>query len=90
MVVTNTNVSIDSLLPQAGSDSKGRKIAFIDGESKLLQNDTLTLTGATTIDYAVLSIDSTGASETHTISGKVITLTSATGSATVSGIVVYR
>lgn len=87
--MTNVNISIDSLLPQAGSDSKGRKIAFIDGAAKAAQNDTLTLGGATAIVYASVSIDATGASETNTISGNVLTLTSAT-TGTVSGIIIYR
>lgn len=87
--MTNVTVNIDQLLPQAGSDSKGRKIAYIDSAAKAAQSDTVTLGGATSIVHAQLKIDATGATETHTLSTNVITLTSATTGA-VSGIVIYR
>lgn len=87
--MANVNVSVDQLLPQSGSDSQGRKMTILSGETKAAQNDTITLSGASSVDYAILSIDATGASETHTISGNVVTLTSAT-TGTVSGIIVYK
>ena len=87
--MADVKISTDQLLPQAGSDSSGRKFAFIDSVAKATQNDTITLVSESTIEYAVISIDATGTSETHTISGNEITLTSAT-TGTVSGIIVYR
>jgi len=87
--MTNVNINEDKLLPQAGSDSEGRTFSFVTSAAKAAQNDTITLTSAKVIDWAILTIDATGASEDYTISGNVITLTSATTGA-VSGIIISR
>lgn len=87
--MANVDINEDKLLTQAGTDGEGRKFSFVASATKAAQNDTLTLRSASEIVYVVLSIDATGASETHTISGNVITLTSIT-TGTVSGIVVFK
>jgi len=87
--MTNVNLNEDALLPQAGTDSKGRKLSFVNSATKAAQNDTITLNGANSIDWAILTIDATGAAETYTPSGNVITLTSTTTGA-VSGVILYR
>ena len=87
--MANVNISIDEFNPQAGSDSKGRRESIFEGVTKAAQNDTITLVGATAVVLANIKIDATGVNETHTISGNVITLTSAT-TGTVSGRIIYR
>ncbi|NCC99956.1 MAG: hypothetical protein EOL95_09705 [Bacteroidia bacterium] len=62
---------------------------MIDSKAKAAQNDTWTVKNITQlIDIINIKVDATGASETHTFSGKVITLTSATTGAC-TGYVVY-
>lgn len=87
--MANVNAEGEQVYPQAGADAKGRKIAFIDSATKAAQNDTVTVGNADEVVWAALTIDATGASEPYTISGNVITLTSATTGA-VSGVVLYR
>ena len=88
--MTNVNVSVDQLLPQAGSDLKGRRFALLSGAAKAAQNDTITLVGATKIVAVIgLVTDTAGAAEGFTFATNVLTLTSAT-TGTVSGIVVYQ
>lgn len=87
--MANVNTSIDQLLPQAGSDSAGRRFSFLSGATKAAQNDTVTITGANSVKYAFITNDSDGAFDPVTISGNVITLTSA-DTGTVSGVIVYN
>ena len=87
--MANVNATVQELLPQAGSDMKGTKIGFLNSATKATQNDTVTVTNATTVDYAILTIDADGTEESVTISGNVITCTDLTTGA-VSGLVVYR
>ena len=90
--MTNVNTAAVEISPQSGADSKGRKLGLIDSAAKAAQNDTVTVTNASTVsDIQVLSCihDATGAWEAHTVSGNVITLTSATtGAKTIQ--VLYR
>ena len=76
--MANVNVAAEEILPQAGADSKGRKLGLIDSAAKASQNDTVTVTNATSVQVLSAIHDATGAFETHTVSGNVITLTSAT------------
>lgn len=87
--MANINISIDELLPQAGSDSKGRKIAFIDGATKATASDTITAGGITAVVWACITDDTTGVLDPVTLSTNVITLTGAT-TGTVSGWFIYR
>ena len=44
--MANVNVAAEEILPQAGADSKGRKLGLIDSVAKVAQNDTVTVTNA--------------------------------------------
>ena len=77
-MATNVNVTPSEILPQAGADSSGVKFKKIDSVAKAAQNDTVTVLGATAVEVVSAIDDTTGAFETHTVSGNVITLTSAT------------
>ena len=87
--MTNVNAALKELCPLGGADGAGRKIGFLDSATKAAQNDTVTITNATVVDYAILTIDADGTEEAVTISSNEITLTDATTGA-VSGLVVYR
>ena len=89
MVLVDTDVQAVVLLPQAGSDSKGRKIGLIDSVAKATQNDTVTVLNAVNVQVLSCIDDTTGAFETHTVSGNVITLTSATTGAKTIQILYY-
>ncbi len=86
--MANINISVDQLLPQAGSDNAGRRISFSNSVTKVAQNDTVTLTGAATVVFALFTTDADGVADPVTISGNVITLTSATAGP-VSGVIVF-
>ena len=87
--MTNVNAVVVEVRPIGGTSLGGHKIGFLDSAAKAAQNDTVTVQNAAEVIWAGISIDATGASETNTISGNVITLTSATTGA-VSGMVYYR
>lgn len=87
--MANVNQSATQLLPQAGATMAGLRVGFINSATKAAQNDTVTVPNVSVIEWAMLTIDATGAAETYTVSANVITLTSATTGA-VSGIIVYR
>ena len=76
--MTNVNAAALQVLPQAGSDSSGYRLAYIDSVAKAAQNDTVTVTNASTVLVLSAVDDTTGAFETHTVSGNVVTMTSAT------------
>ena len=76
--MTNVNVAATRLLPQAGAGSAGQKMGYILAGGKAAQNDTWTVTNASKVLKAFITVDATGAAEAHTISANVITLTSAT------------
>ena len=88
-MVTNTNVTAEEIMPQAGSNLKGWKLGWVNSQAKAAQNDTWTVMNAVEVLWAVITTDADGVADPVTISGNVITLTSAT--ATVgSGIILYR
>lgn len=78
MAATNTNVTAEEIYPQAGADNKARKLALVDSVAKAAQNDTFTVQNASSIQVLSIIDDATGAFETHTVSGNVVTMTSAT------------
>jgi len=87
--MTTTSYAISRLCPIGGVNSAGKKIGYIEAGAKAAQNDTWTCTNAKTISTATkITVDATGAAEPYTISGNVITLTSATATAC-SGLIVY-
>jgi len=87
--MTNVSLTATEVAPLAGATNSGWKVGFIDSGAKAAQNDTWTVTNASTVIWGAFSIDSTGASETFTLSSNVITLTSATTGAT-SGLILYK
>ena len=80
-MATNTNLVAEEIYPQAGADLKGYKVGYIDSGAKAAQNDTWTVKNASALQVLSAQLDATGAAEPHTISGNVITLTGATGTA---------
>jgi len=87
--MTNVNAAAEELYPQAGADLKGRKLGLVDSVAKAAQNDTVTITNASSVQVVSAIDDTTGAFETHTVSGNVVTMTSATtGAKTLT--VLYR
>jgi len=87
--MANVDVSTTKRLPQTSKDGEGNRIDYINGVTKVAQNDTLTITGAATIEWALITDDTTGAVDEVTLSTNVITLTAAT-TGTVSGIIYYK
>ena len=88
-MTTNTNLAATELNPVGGTTNAGFKLGFIDSGAKAAQNDTWTITNATVVKLAWPTLDATGAAETHTISGNIITLTGGTGTAC-SALVLYK
>ena len=89
MSVTNTNVNVVRCGSTVGSNKQRYKLGYIDSGAKAAQNDTWTVKNIKQlIGVASATLDATGASEPFTVSGNVITLTGATGSAC-SALVIY-
>lgn len=76
--MTNVNAQAIQMIPGSPADSKGRRLGIIDSVAKAAQNDTVTITNASSVQVVSAIDDTTGAFETHTVSGAVITMTSAT------------
>ena len=87
--MTDVKTSVVQLAPLGAATNAGVKIGLLASTAKAAQNDTVTITNAASVLHAELQIVATGAAEPHTISGKTITLTSATATA-VQGIVYYK
>ena len=87
--MTNVNVSATELNPVGGTTNDGWRKGFINSGAKAAQNDTWTVTNAKEVVWAVITTDADGVADPVTISGNVITLTSATASAG-SGEILYR
>lgn len=88
-MTANVNLTAEQLSPVGGNTNAGHKVGLITAGAKAGQNDTWTVTNAKQIIRAFTTVDATGASGTHTISGNVITLTSETTGAH-SALVIYR
>jgi len=86
--MTNVNVTPVDASPLGSVSNAGWRTGVFNAQTKAAQNDTLTVSDAKKVLFAVVQVDATGASETNTVATNVITLTSAT-TGTVSGIVVY-
>lgn len=87
--MTNVNVTATEIAPLGGSTNAGLKLGFIDSVSKAAQNDTITVTNASSVSLYLGNDDSAGTVEVPTISGNVVTLTSAATEAT-SALIVYK
>jgi hypothetical protein len=89
MGAANVNVTVTELAPLGGATNAGLKIGLLKTATKAAANDTLTVTNAAAISYAILTIDADGTEEAVTIATNIITLTDST-TGTVSGLVIYR
>ena len=88
--MTNANTTVVKIT-QIGTNKYGDKKGYFKAVAKAAQNDTITIIGIKQlVKVSSLILDATGAWETHTVSGKAITCTSATGSAYISGEIIYR
>lgn len=88
-MATNTNIAATEVVPLGGANNDGYRLGYVSAGAKAAQNDTWTITNASTVLLAWLTLDATGASENHTISTNVITLAGATGTAC-SGLILYK
>ena len=87
--MTNVNQAVEEMSPLGGARNDKKKLGYLNSAVKAAQNDTVTVTNATTVEWACLTIDADGTEEAVTISSNVITLTDAT-TGNVSGLVVYQ
>ena len=87
--MANVNATAVQLSPIGGSTNAGVRVFLLRSTTKAAQNDTVTVTNVNTIEHADLRIVATGAAETYTVSGNVITCTSAT-TGNVRGIIIAR
>jgi hypothetical protein len=76
--MTNVNAATTQVSPLGGALNDGTRLVYLASTAKAAQNDTVTITGVTTVVKAFLQIVATGAAEPYTVSGNVITCTSAT------------
>lgn len=76
--MTNVNVTVERLAENGLASNSGLKFGVIDSATKAAQNDTLTVTNATTVIMAVAITDADGVADPVTISTNVLTLTGAT------------
>lgn len=89
MGAATVNAEVVRIYPATAVNNSGEQMGYIASTAKVAQNDKIKITNANTIIHANLSIVTTGASETYTISGNEITLTSAT-TGHVRGFIYYK
>jgi hypothetical protein len=87
--MTNVNLVATELAQNGGTNNGGYRMGYIDSGAKAAQNDTWTVTNASTVLLVFATVDATGAAEPHTLSTNVVTLTSATATAC-SAFVIYK
>ena len=87
--MTNVNVTAERLAENGLASNSGLKIGFVDSAAKAAQNDTWTVGNAKEVVMAVLTTDADGVADRVTISGNVLTLTSARATAA-SGYIIFR
>lgn len=87
--MANVNATVEEIAPNGLTSMSGYKLGYLSSTTKAAQNDTVTITNASEVIHASIQIAATGAAEPNTISGKVITATSAT-TGSVKGLVLYR
>lgn len=91
MSVATVETNIVELFPIVAGNKYNEKIGYFTGVAKAATNDKIKILNIDKIEQVLsLKLDATGAWETHTVSTNEITCTSATGSATVSGLIRYR
>jgi len=92
MAAVNTNVAMAEVAPIGGTPQTGWRIGFIDSVAKASLDDTITISNAGAVagvGSVIMADDSTGVMEAGTISGNVVTLTTAETGAT-SGLIIYK
>lgn len=87
--MANINVAVIEVGPMGGISNKGWRLGFIDSAAKAAQNDTLTITNASSVGAVLLHDDTTGVIDAGTVAASVITLTTA-ATGTVSGTIIYK
>lgn len=87
--MANTNIVVQEIAPLGGATNAGVRLGWFSTVAKAAQNDTFTVTNAKAVNIAFLQIIATGAAEPYTVSGNVVTMTSATATA-VEGLVVFQ
>jgi hypothetical protein len=88
-MATNTDVAATQLAVLGGATNAGLKIGLIDSVAKAAQNDTFTVSNATTIIFCIATTDADGVADPCTISGNVVTMTSATATPP-SAVIIYQ
>lgn len=87
--MANINTTVERVYAATAANSDGTKFGFIASSVKAAQNDTITVTNMSELVDANIRIVATGAAEGYTVSGNVITLTSATTGA-VRAMILYK
>ena len=87
--MTNVNVTAGRLAELGGASNTGLKLGLVQSGAKAAQNDTWTVTNASEVVAAFVNTDASGVADPVTISGNVITLTSATATSA-SGFIIFR
>lgn len=86
--MTNVNATVIELYPIGGSPNSGYFLGFLPATARAAQNDTITVTNASTVEVANL-VDSDDTLETMTYATNVITMTRSDNTA-VRGLVVCK
>lgn len=87
--MTNVNATVTEVAPLGGASNGGFKVGYLNSAAKAAQGDTVTVTNADGVEFALLTLDASGAHEPNTVSTNVITLPTASNG-NVSGFVYYR
>jgi hypothetical protein len=88
-MTTNTNAVAIEIAPLGGATLGGYKLGWLVTTAKAAQNDTITITNASTVYQAFLQIAASGVADTNTISTNVITCTGGTATS-VKGLLIYK
>jgi len=88
MTATNVDVVITDYIG-IGGNASGIKLGVVDSKAKGAQNDTITISNASSIIVAELYDDTTGVLDPATISSNILTMTGVT-TGTVSGTVLFK
>lgn len=88
-MATARKMAVKEIAPLGGATLGGYKMGWLETITKDAINDTIEITNATLVDTAVLQVKASGVAEPNTISGNVITLTSATGT-DCKGLIIYK
>ena len=79
--MTATNVDCQAVREGLGGNADGVKVGIIRSHAYAAQNDTITVTNASSILAAITFVDATNAVATCTFATNVVTITDATATA---------